>query len=517
MYGVFNVVPRSGFERNNEAELSVSYGSHNETNNHLSLGGHTERFAYYAGLMGSRTDLGLQTPATDVIHDFSSSLGSFGSIIYNRDSANQFRLVGSLRSDFYHIPNTPDQQDQGIRDVQRERDAFFNLSWIRKLGPGMVLTVSPYYHRNHASLEGGPGDTPVATKDDHTSGYAGGEASFSLVSKSHNLRVGLQAFGEAEETHLAVQSSAGPVPEFSQTQKVRGSLASAYAEDQYKVTSWFTLNGGLRLTHFEGSLSENAADPRLGAALRVPRLNWVLRGFYARYYQAPPLTTISGPVPELVLQQGFAFLPLHGERDEQREFGLAIPFRGWAADLSYFHTNARNYFDHTPLGNANIFIPLTIEAARIRGWEATVRSPRMFRRVDLHLAYSHQYAEGIGGITGGLTDFSPPATEFFYLDHDQRNTLSVGFEADLPRQIWISGNLGFGSGFLDGDGPDHLPGHTSFDLSIGRSFGERFSLRLTALNVTDSRYLLDNSNTFGGTHFNYPRQILLSLKYRFHY
>ncbi len=35
----------------------------------------------------------------------------------------------------------------------------------------------------------------------------------------------------------------------------------------------------------------NGADPRFGVAIRIPRLNWVFRGFYGYYYQAPPLST----------------------------------------------------------------------------------------------------------------------------------------------------------------------------------------------------------------------------------
>jgi len=73
------------------------------------------------------------------------------------------------------------------------------------------------------------------------------------------------------------------------------------------------------------------------------------------------------------------------------------------------------------------------------------------------------------------------------------------------------------SGFLDGDGPGHLPGHSTFDMAIGKSFGERISLRFTALNLANSRYLLDNSNTFGGTHFNYPRRVSVTIQYRFRY
>ena len=44
-YGVFNIVPRSGFERNNQAELVLSAGNFHQTNDQLSFGSHTERFA----------------------------------------------------------------------------------------------------------------------------------------------------------------------------------------------------------------------------------------------------------------------------------------------------------------------------------------------------------------------------------------------------------------------------------------------------------------------------------------
>src|SRR5256884_3063156 len=57
-YGVFNVVTRSGFEPNDEAELVTSYGSFHSTNDQISFGSHTERFADYASANGNRSDLG---------------------------------------------------------------------------------------------------------------------------------------------------------------------------------------------------------------------------------------------------------------------------------------------------------------------------------------------------------------------------------------------------------------------------------------------------------------------------
>jgi outer membrane receptor protein involved in Fe transport len=62
-----------------------------------------------------------------------------------------------------------------------------------------------------------------------------------------------------------------------------------------------------------------------------------------------------------------------------------------------------------------------------------------------------------------------------------------------------------------------LPGHTTFDLSAGKDFAERFTVSVTALNVANRRVIFDNSLTFGGYHWNLPRQIYVQLRYRFHY
>ena len=110
-YGVFNVVPRTGFERNRQAELVLSAGNFYQTNDQFSLGSHTERFAYYASVNGNRSNLGLQTPVSQVVHDAANGYGGFGSFIFNADPSNQLRLVTSLRKDYYQIPYDPFPND----------------------------------------------------------------------------------------------------------------------------------------------------------------------------------------------------------------------------------------------------------------------------------------------------------------------------------------------------------------------------------------------------------------------
>src|SRR5580765_4835088 len=49
-YGVFNVAPRTGFERNNEGELVLGFGNFYQTDDQVNFGGHTNRFAYYGSV-----------------------------------------------------------------------------------------------------------------------------------------------------------------------------------------------------------------------------------------------------------------------------------------------------------------------------------------------------------------------------------------------------------------------------------------------------------------------------------
>ena len=514
-YGVLNVVTRSGFERDNQGELVASYGNFNSTNDQISFGSHTERFAYYASLSGNRSDLGLETPEPSVRHDQAGGLGGFVSLIFNRTPADQLRLVTSLRGDHYQVPNTLADQAAGIRDLENERDAFVDFSWVHTTHSGGLLTISPFYHFNRAHYSGGAGH-PIIPDDNRASHYAGGVITYAIQSARHNAHIGVQAFANHDDRVLALTDTTSGTA-LRQGNRLWGDQESVFVEDQFKPAEWLSLNGGVRLTRFSGTLTETATDPRVGAAVRIPRLGWIVRGFYGRYYQAPPLLTVGGPVLALASSQGFGFLPLKGERDEQHQFGLTIPLKGWVVEADNFRTAARNFFDHDVLGNSNIFFPLTLERARIHGWEVAMRSPQVARRVQFHLAYSHQYVQGSGGVTGGLTDFSPPATGYYFLDHDQRDTLSTGAQVQWPWRVWSSANISYGSGFLDGDGPSHLPAQATLDLSLGKTISENLSIQVSALNLTNNRYLVDNSNTFGGTHYVNPREVAVQVKYRFKY
>ena len=421
-YGIFNVVPRTGFERNREAELVLSAGNFYQTNDQFSLGSHTERFAYYASVNGNRSNLGIETPVPQVAHDAANGYGGFGSLIFNVDPSNQLRLVTSTRHDSYQIPYDPFPNDiengpiaannfvaqypsLNLRDSDHESDAVASLSWVHTFDSRMLLTVSPFYHYNRANYDSALTD-PVAATQHLASTYGGGQVSLSTHENKNDLQVGVYSFYQHNDELLGALSNDGSAPPFNVTGNPSGSLAAFFVDDKFKPLPWLTLSAGLRPTYFSGGVGENSISPRFGVALNVPRLNWTFRASYGHYYQAPPLITASGPLLQFANNNNLGFIPLHGERDEEEEFGVNIPWRGWVLDADMFRTNASNFFDHNNIGESNLFFPLTIQRAIVRGWELTLRSPKIARRAQIHLAYSNQVARAGGFITGGLTNFS---------------------------------------------------------------------------------------------------------------
>lgn len=535
-YGVFNVVPRTGFSGNNEGKLILSAGNFYQTNDQINFGSHSEKFAYYVSLNSNRSNYGLQPPIPEVYHDAVNGYGGFASLIYNRTPRDQLRLITQLRADYFQVPYDPDPDSfenqaydsSGLRDGQHETDGLAALSWVHTFNASTLLQISPFYHYNSANYESKPYDFPVATTSDRASNYAGLQGSITTEIARNSIQAGIYSFGQHDNLLFGSIFNDGSFPNFSTPDAAAGGLIEGFISDNYKVTPWFTLIGGLRQSWFRGDFTEKETSPRVGAAMQVPKLNWVFRGFYGHYYQPPPLLTASGPVLGYANAQNTTFEPLHGERDEEHQFGVQIPIRGWLLDADTFKTRANNFLDHSNVGESSLYYPVTIDGALIRGWELTLRSPRLWRYGQAHLAYSNQIAEQRGAITGGLVCFPANsfdcAEDFSYspLDHDQRNTLNVGFDASLPWRVFASTNIYYGSGFSNGDPNEQYPGnylpqHTTFDLSAGKTFRESVTVSVTSLNVANRRVLLDNSLTFGGFHYNDPRQIYGEVRYRFHY
>jgi TonB dependent receptor/Carboxypeptidase regulatory-like domain len=524
-YGIFNVIPKSGFSSNNQAALDVTAGNFGQTDDYASVASHTDDFAYYASVEGNRSDLGLQTPVSQVIHDASQGYGAFTNLQYRPGEQDAVTFIGQMRQDVYQIPDcTAPLADDPVcigqfGDVQSEADNFALLSWAHTFTDNAVLTSSVMYHFERADYDGGADDYPTITNYHHSSQYEGLEENLRMNFSRNHLDVGVFGFAQQDQADFNLAFANNSSPSLREVESPTGGLITAWVQDTFEAAHWLNLSAGVRQSHFQGSISENATDPRLGATVLLPQLNWVLSAFWGKYYQAPPLETLSGPLVAYATATDTAFLPLPGERDTERQFGVTIPVKGWSIEADYFVTEATNFFDHNPLGESDIYLPITDLGALIEGRELTVRSPPFWPYGQVHLAFSNQTAECFGSITGGLV---VPGTACGYppigLDHDQRNTLNLGYNADLPGQFFIGSNVSVNSGLSNGfAGPSHLPSYTVLDLTVGRNITRDLSVSITSLNVTNRHLLTDNSLTFGGVHWNDPFQIYAELRYKFYY
>ena len=545
-YGVFNVLPRSGFERNRDAELLLSAGNFYSAESQLSFGDHTSKTAWYTSLTGSRSNYGLAPPVTTLRHDATNSGSGFLSLLRNQTPKDQFRFTGQYRQDYFDIPYDPSNTDYeytsgyydsyGLRDAQFERDAFAIANWVHTLSPHAMFEVAPFYHLNQSNYDSLPTDATVATTWHQSSNYVGAQADLRAdLGKRNSFSGGLYSFWQHESDLFGFIVNDGSAPSQPNTTGIANAgLAEFYVSDHLRINQWIALLGGMRFTINRSGLNESAAYPRIGATVEIPKLHWVLRGFYGHFFQPAPLQTVSASVLNYASQQPGGentFTPIPSERDEEHQFGIQIPYKGWMLDVSNVKNRVNNFLDHSNIGESNMYFPIAVDGALIRAWEMTVRSPRLAKLGQFHLTYSNQIAEQRGNIIGGFTcaiatdpacDLGPDYTP---LDHDQRNTLNTGFTANLPAHTWFATNVYYGSGFTNGladanQGPyngAYLPVHTTFDISAGHSLGERLSIAANILNVTNHRVLLDNSITIGGFHYNDPRMISAQLKYRFHF
>jgi hypothetical protein len=544
-YGVFNVLPRNGFERDREAELLLYTGNFYSGEAQLSLGDHSARTAWYTSLTGARSNYGLATPIPQNLHDATNSGSGFVSLIRNQTANDQVRLDAQYRQDFFQIPYDPSRSDYecssnyycsfGLRDAQTERDSFVIANWVHTLSPKSLFSIAPFYHFNQSNYDSRPSDLPVATTWHQTSNYIGGQADAHDGLGPNSISAGVYTFYQSESDLFGTLINDGSAPSQPNTQSNAGAaIFEFYLADHLRLGRYVTLLGGERFTIYHAGTDESAIYPRIGASIEIPRLHWALRGFYGHSFQPAPIQTVSASVLNYAsnLPGGEnAFTPLPSERDEEHQFGIQIPWRGWTLDVDIFKNRINNFLDHSNLGESNMYFPIAVDGALVRAWEMSMHSPDLAHLGRFYVTYSNQISEQRGNIIGGFTCSDPndPACNlgpgYTPVDHDQRNTLNTGFTVNLPMHTWFAANVYYGSGFTNGlagadTGPyngAYLPVHTTFDISAGHTFHENWNLTANVLNATNHRILLDNSVTIGGFHYNDPRMVSAQLRYRFHF
>ena len=300
-YGVFNVLPRNGFERDREAELLLSAGNFYSGEAQLSLGDHTARTAWYASLTGSRSNYGLATPVPQILHDATNSGSGFVSLIRNQTPNDQLRLDAQYRQDFFQVPYDPNPNDYecasdyycsyGLRDGQTERDSFVIANWVHTLSPKALFSVrallplQPVQLRfavHPTSPSPQPGIRPPITSAARPTRMTKSAPTASPPASTPSTR--------PRTTSSASTSTTAHAPSQPNTPANAGAaLFEFYLADHLRLGQYITLLGGERFSIYHAGIDETAIYPRIGATVEIPRLHWVLRGFYGHFFQPAPI------------------------------------------------------------------------------------------------------------------------------------------------------------------------------------------------------------------------------------
>ncbi len=267
-YGVFNVLPRNGFERDREAELLLYGGNLYSGEAQLSLGDHSAKTAWYTSFTGSRSNYGLATPISANLprrHQLWQRIRFAYPQPDRQRSAPPRRAIpsgllpDSLRPD-------PNDYEMHIRLLQLLRPARrpdrARLLRHRQLGPH-ALTQSSILRRALLPLQ--PGQLRLALPPTSPSPQPGTRTPTTSVAQAdahddigpNSFSAGLYSFYQAENDLFGSIVNDGSAPSQPNTHRQRRARRSVefYFSDHLRLGRYVTLLGGERILHLPRAAS----------------------------------------------------------------------------------------------------------------------------------------------------------------------------------------------------------------------------------------------------------------------
>jgi hypothetical protein len=241
-----------------------------------------------------------------------------------------------------------------------------------------------------------------------------------------------------------------------------------FAQDTMTVGR-FSFNVGLRFDYYDGIVTANQAEPRLGVAYNFKPTNTVLRISYARTLETPfneNLVLSSEGCNNAVISAIMAATvspctsnaPLSPGWRNEFHAGLEQAFgKYFVLDGEYIWKYTHKAYDFSVLGDTPITFPIEWSRSKIPGFAIRGSMPN-FHGLSAYIVMSHVAARffepQVSGI--GATPFCPPATgcEVFRIDHDEvfNQTTHLQYQP-WKTGPWFSINWRYDSGLVAGAVP----------------------------------------------------------------
>ncbi len=362
-----------------------------------------------------------------------------------------------------------------------------------------------------------------------------------------------------------------------------------YIQDQITLRNW-SFNLGLREDLYNGLVTANQTEPRLGLAYNIKPSSTVLRVSYARTLESPfneNLVLASEGCNYAVIADLIPCVPAPNTPGYRNEFhaGLQQALGKYAVvSGDYVWKYTHNAYDFSVLGATPITFPIGWHNSKIPGYAIRVSMPD-FHGLTALVVMSSVAARFFPPQTSGLGTTVGQSGLPFRIDHDEKFNQTTHLQYQPWKTApWIGFNWRYDSGLVAGAVPfaidattpvdltgltadqqlqaglfcgsqhptltqplttcapslygstlvkipapgtendDHNPPRIAprnlFDIAVGddnlfKGDHYKWSLTLTAINVTNKLALYNFLSTFSGTHYVTPRALTAQIGFHF--
>lgn len=441
---VVNAVTKSGLGAARPfGSIETGWGSFGTYSGSATLGFGTATFGNFIALNAIRTGHFLDTPEFLPIHDIGNNESVFDRLDYQLGPRDTLHLNLFLARNWFQVPNSYDQLTQD----QKQRVLTWNIApgYQRTIGSATLLSLAAFARRdqvNYYASRNPFDDTPITDSQDRFLTNYGVKADLATSHKSHNIKIGMQVQQTRllENFYLGVTSPAFDLtllPGLIPYDLARGGSYFAfhgsdsinqfafYASDDIKLGD-FNLDVGLRDDQYNGLVSRNGIQPRVGLSYHLHPSDTVLRLAYSRTFETPfnenlllsSATGIGGLAANVFGAQ--ATLPVEPGNRNQFNAGLQQKLsRYFVFDADYFWKFTNNAYDFDVLFNTPITFPIAWHNSKVDGVTGRLSSTNI-HGFQGYMTFGHSRARYFPPEVGGLI-FQGTANVpgVFRIDHDQ--------------------------------------------------------------------------------------------------
>jgi outer membrane receptor protein involved in Fe transport len=508
--------------------ISMYGGSHETLTPNLTYGATIGQTQYYVSSRFLNTNLGIENPIpnTGAIHDKSQQGKFFGYASTLLDDSTRLTFLSGLSIGSYQIPNTPGQMPQftafgvsnfdsaQLNENQVERSFYNVLALQRTVGniDGQLALFSRYSTLHFAPDPLGDllfngiasdvtGDAAVHLGP-HTARFGFQVSAEKTTSASSNIVLPTDDIGNPLDAPFTVVDSSSKL----------GWIGSIYAQDEWKITPQFTVNGGVRFDQIDQYTTANQVSPRISFTY-APFEGTRLHAGYARNF-TPPEQALAAPAnisaftnttaqPDVMQND-----PVKPERSNVVDIGLTqklfVP--GLEAGLDAYYKRAKNLLDDGQFGQALVLTAFNYDRAYNSGVEFKLNYVNENFRAYANLAWARQRATDPSSnqYLFDADELAYAQSHYVYTDHAQTWTGSAG-ASYLLYGTRVSADLIAGSGLRNGfANTGSVSAYTQVNLGLSHEFAKGtisdlgpLTLRFDVVNLLDHIYEIRDGSGIG--------------------